>query len=549
VLASPERWPVVALICCLTVYLIVSLSYLKVFPIVGEDEPWIAAAPHKLATQGVYGSDLFAGYYGVERHNYQHMPVYPLLQAAVFAVAGTGVLQMRLLPVAFGFALLVVVYLVGRQAAGARAGILAVVLLLVIRIADGGGATGNLLLDRVRINRYDVAVPVFGLLALWMFNRAEARRSPGGYLVSGVLVGLASLSHLHGIFWLPVLLIMVAIARRSRLLIDTSLWLLLAGFALTWLPWIGYVASGSSDFAGQMRFVSPRFDLLTPSFYTRNVFSGGGPLSLDWFQRSLGEMPASRVGTWSALAGLPVALVAILLALRRRSLSMTALPVAISFVVIVMLFVVLIHVKTYNYMIAVWPVAALVLAIGAIELLRHGGLTTRALLGLLLGSVAIEGTMRVLEARKAAGSVTSYERYTAEVGRCIPEGSLVLGLQHYWLGLRQYRYRTWLVAANNAHPLYADHPIPFDEAIERIDPDVLLVDRYIDRMLRNARDPSHVNHHLYLGFQAFVSRRNASIVCVIRDRSYGDMRVYLVPQQARLLTGSASRAAEDTLRP
>lgn len=524
---------------CLVAYLSVSLSYLSVFPIVGEDEPWIAAAPYKLATEGVYGSDLFTGYYGVERHNYQHMPLYPLLQAAVFAAAGTGVLQMRLLAVAFGFALLMVVFLVGRQAAGARAGALAVVLLLMLRIADGGGPTGILLLDRARINRYDIAVPVFGLLALWVFNRAEIRRSASGYLASGVLVGLASLSHLYGIFWLAALATMLLIGRRSRVLSESALWLLLAGVGITWLPWLAYIATGWSDYAGQMVFVSPRFDLTNPSFYIRNVLHGGGPLSVDWLQRSLGEMPLSRIGTWSALAGLPIAL-AIILSVwwRASSGEHAALSVAVSLVVTTVLFFVLIHVKTYNYMIAVWPLAVLVLAIGATRLWQAGGLPARLLLGLLLGSIAIEAATRVSHARQEARRVTPYDWYTADVARCIPQGSLVLGLQHYWLGLRQYRYRTWLVPAITAHPLYSHEPVPFDEAIERIDPDVLLVDRYMDRLLRDARDAEHPYHHVSVGFEAFVARRNASISCVIRDRSYGDMHVYVVPRSSpRTRTG------------
>ena len=525
-----ERWPVVALILCLIAYLIVSLSYLSVFPIVGEDEPWIAAAPYKLATEGVYGSDLFAGYYGAERHNFQHMPLYPLLQAAVFAAAGPGVLQMRLLPVAFGFALLVVAFLVGRQSAGARAGVLAVVLLLVLRIADGGGATGILLLDRARINRYDIAVPVFGLLALWVFNRAEVRRSRGGYLASGVLVGLASLSHLYGIFWLPALATMLVIRRRSASLSDSAVWLLLAGVVITWLPCFAYIATGWSDFTGQMRFVSPRFDLSNPSFVTRNLLYGGGPLSIDWLRRSLAEMPASRLGAWSALAGLPLALAAIFFSSRRASgAENPSLSVAVSLVVTVALFFALIQVKTYSYMIAVWPVGALVLAITGARLWDAGGLTARALLGLLIGSMASEAAARVAEARQEGLRVTPYESYTGDIARCIPQGSLVLGLQHYWLGLRQYPYRTWLVPANNARPLYTHEPIPFEEAIERIDPDVLLVDRHIGRMLRDARDPAHPNHHLYLGFERFVTSRRASVSCVIRDRSYGDMRVYHVP--------------------
>ena len=76
-------------------YLAVTLPWLSVFPPVGEDEPWIAAAPYKLATQGVFGSDLFAGYYGMERHHYANMPLYPLAQAAIFKAFGVGVVQMR----------------------------------------------------------------------------------------------------------------------------------------------------------------------------------------------------------------------------------------------------------------------------------------------------------------------------------------------------------------------------------------------------------------------------------------------------------------------
>jgi hypothetical protein len=125
---------------------------------------------------GVYGSDLFAGYYGVDRHNYQHMLLYPLLQAAVFKGAGVGVLQMRLLPVLFGLALLLIVFLAGKELGDRRVGVLAVVLLLGLRVWTGSDATGILLLDRARVNRYDIAVPVFGLLALWAYVNSRSKR-------------------------------------------------------------------------------------------------------------------------------------------------------------------------------------------------------------------------------------------------------------------------------------------------------------------------------------------------------------------------------------
>ena len=524
-----KRWPEALFCLCLAVYLVISLSYLSVFPAVGEDEPWIAAAPYKLATQGVYGSDLFAGYYGNERHNYQHMPVYPLLQAAVFAVAGTGVVQMRALPVAFGFLLLVVVFLVGRQAAGPRAGALAVVLLLVLRIADGAGPTGILLLDRARINRYDIAVPVFGLFALWLFLRAERRLTTSLCLWIGILIGLSSLSHLHGIFWLPVILLALLVQNGPRTLMTGAPWVMTAGVALTWIPWVAYIATGWEDFLGQMRFLSPRFELFSAAFYRENVFGNTGPLSVDWHRTAIRDLPAARIGTWVAVIGLPAALVSVLWQARRAPREDRSLPVAVALSVLIAAFIVLIRAKGYNYMVALWPVGALVLAIGAVRLWDVGGMLGRAGLALVIGALAVEGLGRVNDARVQASNATPYEWYTSEIARCIPPGSLVLGLQHYWLGLRQFPYRTWLVPVHFAHPLYAEDPVTLDQSIADVSPDVILVDRYIDTMLRNARNPAHDNHPFYLGFQAYIERHQAQVMCVIRDRTYGMMRVYRVP--------------------
>jgi 4-amino-4-deoxy-L-arabinose transferase-like glycosyltransferase len=198
------------------VFLVLSLDHLSVFPAVGEDEPWIAAAPHKLATQGVYGSDLFTGYYGVDRHNYQHPPLYPLIQAGVFKILGAGVFQMRLLPVLFGLALIFVVFLVGARVGDHRVGAVAVFLLLVLRVYPGGDSTGILLLDRARINRYDIAVPVFALLAFSAFIRARCTQRLSWHFVSGLLTGLASLSHLFGAFWLPLFLLATLAGRPQN---------------------------------------------------------------------------------------------------------------------------------------------------------------------------------------------------------------------------------------------------------------------------------------------------------------------------------------------
>ena len=293
-------WILLALV--LIVYLSVSLHRLADFPPIGQDEPWIAAAPYKLATQGVYGSDLFAGYYNMDRHDFDHMPVYPLFQAAVFKLFSAGVLQMRMLPAAFGFALLLAVVAAGRQAGDIRMGILGAAMLTGLRIGGADDRTGILVLDLARINRYDIAVPVFGLAALLAFNRGRKDGSGRAFAAAGALAGLATLSHLYGAFWLPVFLVVLALGRK-HFFRERASFLLPAGFAVALTPWLAYIAGNWSDYLNQMRAVADRFEIFQPSFYVANVlheidryrpiglFAAGGA----WF----------RPGAWAALAGIP----------------------------------------------------------------------------------------------------------------------------------------------------------------------------------------------------------------------------------------------------
>jgi 4-amino-4-deoxy-L-arabinose transferase-like glycosyltransferase len=527
------RWPQTVVLLGLLCYLLVSLNYLAVFPPVGEDEPWIAAAPYKLATQGVLGSDLFAGYYGMERHHYEQMPIFPLLQAAIFRLFGVGVVQMRALPVVCGFMLLLMVFAVGRQAGGDRVGALALILMLILRVAAGGDSTGILLLDRARINRYDIAVPVFGFLALWAFNRAERDRNLRWYALTGLFTGLSSLSHLYGLFWLPVF-VGVLIARHGRrLLRQRTLGLLLAGFACPWVPWVVYVATGWSDYLGQMRMVAARFDLFNPTFYIDNVLHGDGPISLDWSVRTVRAVSLIRVGTWTMLLAVPAAFATMVWDARRQPRGALS-SLALASLAQTVMFVALLKVKTVSYMIALWPLGALLLAWYGIWLWDRRLLAVRLALLTLASLILVEGTTRVADARSNARQTTPYDWYEAEVAGCIPPGSLVLGLQHYWLGLRQYRYRTWLLPIDLANPLYYHEPMSLDQALERVNPTVILVDRYIDDLMKKATDPDNPNHRLYVGFEVFKARRHAELTCIIRDHTYGTMQIYWVPPSASL---------------
>lgn len=542
------------LIVGLGTYVLFSLARLDRFPPVGQDEPWIAAAPYTLATEGVYGSDLFAGYYGMDRHNYEHMPVFPLMEAGVFRLLGVDrsgdgrrsvVVQMRLLPVACGFCLLLCVFVVARQVGGEWAGALAVVLMTLLRVsASTSTGSGILLLDSARINRYDIAVPVFALMALWSLIGAERhdvapdRGRCWKYGMAGAFVGLASLAHLFGIFWLPVFIGIVLARGRGSASSLRSCGLMVLGFALTWLPWSVYVSRDWPDFVGQTRYMRPRMAVFDPSFLVSNALHGPGPISFDWARRAIAGLPVRRVGAWTTMVGVPAAL---LLMVReglagRDAASSTRDPAHMIFpvvtVALVLMFAALLKVKTVHYMIGIWPLAMVAVAWCGVWLWnrpasRRG--LVRAALVVWLALIAAEGSVGLSRAREAAEQASPYDGFESQIARCIPQGSLVLGLQHYWLGLRQYRFRSWLVPIYLANSQYVDAPVGFDRAIERVHPDVLLIDRSIREMFddgrRSDRQPAH---DLTAGFDVYLSRHRVEPICVIRDVTYGTMEVYQV---------------------
>src|SRR4029077_934999 len=187
---------------------------------------------------------------------------------------------------------------------------------------------GILLLDSARMNRYDIAVPVFGLAALWVVLREGSGRRSMSCFGAGCLVGLSGLSHLYGVFWLPTLIALLALGgglTRSTL---RAAGLLIAGFALVWLPWVIWVGLNWSDYLAQMRTVGSRFAVFSPAFYRVNVFSGDGPISIGWVARTLRTLPLRRVGAWTLAIAAPIAMWLLARRGKARSAGESALSTA-----------------------------------------------------------------------------------------------------------------------------------------------------------------------------------------------------------------------------
>jgi 4-amino-4-deoxy-L-arabinose transferase-like glycosyltransferase len=498
-------------------------------PPIGQDEPWIASVAAKLASQGVYGSDLFAGYYGMEQRYYDFMPAYPLLLAGVFGLAGVGVPQMRLLPALCGALVLLLTMAVGGRVGGWRVAALAGALMLALRPAVRAGQLGIPLLDTARVGRYDVAVPLFGLLALWVFLRAQdaegEMQNAGGaywrYLLAGVLAGLAGLTHVYGACWLPALLVALVAQRGWRSLRSARPYLLLAGFALAWLPWLLYVASDLRAYVGQLRIVSERFALLDPAFYRQNFTRELDRYALYELTGRWGLPRPARAGAWAGIVGVPLGLALALWRARRAP----AAAVAVALATHLLLFALLLQPKTYAYLVGLWPLVALLLAWLGAQLWDARSLALRGALLLLAAAVLAEGALQIRAAR--AAPATSYEALGARIAAALPPGARILGIHTYWLALRQFPYRSWAVPVLLADGRYnREEALSFGAALERVNPDVVLIDPEMTTFLRALASPDHPHHAWLAQYDEFMRRHDSRLVATIEDATYGRIEVY-----------------------
>lgn len=500
---------------CLALYLIVSLGYLEVVPKVYEDEPWQASTGWKLATQGVFGSDMFAGFYDMESHYYAFMPLHPLLLAATYRLIGLGLFQTRIEPVMLGLLLLALTYALGRRLFGATIGLLAVVLMLFVRFTalTPSQPAGVLLLDMARIARYDMLVPVFGLASLQVYLTASRRSSLRYYVVAGVLASLATFAHLYGGFWL-IALAALAIWDRAGW---RALLALLIGFAFVWPLYLAYVLAHPADWLGQMRGYAPRFDLLNPAWYLDNLrneylrYSPG--LGAPGWQYLL------RPGFWCVAIAVPISGSALL----RRS-DRAARAIVAPLFIFPALFALLIHLKLINYLIAVLPLGALAMAWGGVELWRRAerfrrGRWLRVVLVILLLGILIEGAGRIAALEASAVTTTPYPDFIARVRAHIPPGSRVLGLHHYWLGLHDLDYRSWFVPILQSDPNYWQPPRPIAAALDDIMPDVILID---PRMREYLESPDAPSAEIF----AWMVHRGYVLTATIEDATYGSMEIY-----------------------
>lgn len=501
-----------------TWYLAVSLWGLDVVPPVYEDEPWQASTGWKIATDGVFGSDVFAGLHRMQERYYGYMPLHPLALAATFRLFGLGLLQARLESVAMGLLALALTWLVARRLTDRATALLSLVLLTCVSVTGITRymPTGILWLDGARISRYDMPVPVAGLSAVLAYLWAAERGRAVLFALPGVLTALAGLTHLYGTFWLVVFVVLVTWNRAGW----RPLLALFAGFALPWAFYGAYVLQDLEAWRWQTAGYGPRFDVLNWRFYWDNLRLeprryAAGMLGSGW----LGLL---RPGLWAAL----VLWLGTVPWLVRRALrgDRAARVLALPLLLFPLLFALLLQIKLASYLVLIAPIAAVATAWASTTLWRHPA--TQARRGCRLAMVAalvvvlIDGSARVAGLVRLSAATTPYRTLQARLHAPIPPGSRVLGLHGYWFGFEDTAFRSWLVPWMQA---FSDRgpQRSIEAALDDVGPEFILLDPDMRDVL--AEFPERGRR-----IDAWMRRRGFHVVSRIEDPTYGRIDIHRV---------------------
>jgi 4-amino-4-deoxy-L-arabinose transferase-like glycosyltransferase len=413
-----------------------ALHNLANFRPVSNDEGELIAVGYKLATRGVLGSDMYAGFFGADQHLLYILPVQHLLEALSFKVFGAGIAQARLVSVLAAVSIVWVVGWLAYRWYGLAAGMLSEFLLVGWQSNLTEAWNGLPLLGVARTARYDVLAVAFAWLSIACLDVTLRRPRPVTALAAGICAGLASLSQFFGAFVLPLLLVAAVWNGRRR-----SVGWLVSGAAMVILPWMAYAARHADDLRGQLVVYGDRGDFLRPTFYVENALAEprrfahlltppavdfGDPLAIDY-----------PLSPWLLVLG---ALPAVVYLARRGDIGdRLLLGSLVSFGGLLLL---VDQTKVPLYAILLLPPICIALAAGWIALfrLRVARVPVCVLtLGLLL-TIGWEGVRAYQVDFEQANRVSTYVALGQQMEAGLTPNAAVLGPERWWWALHEHPY-------------------------------------------------------------------------------------------------------------
>jgi 4-amino-4-deoxy-L-arabinose transferase-like glycosyltransferase len=363
----------VLLAIIIAAFVAVAAERLGSVPVPDTDEAMTLQVPYEMLNRGKLAFPMFH-YLGGNIENVWHSytPVFFLALSGFQKVFGWGLVEGRAFNLATAALLLVMLYLVGRRLFGWQVGLIAVVFVI----------SDPVFFARARLVRNDMLAATFGLLAFYLYDLAEEKRSKWLYIASGFAAGAGVMCHTNLIYMLAVIFALMLGKRGWQIIKSSSLYLFAAGAFAAMAYEILYDLIDYRNFLLQNRKDDVHFRILEPAGWLHNIIEEPQRY-IDWYNaRGLKFAPGpALLQVLLILAAAAIIYLVVRAAIRIKRGDVMSEPrarVVVALLVVMLFFAVVTQRKVLQYTIHLSPWFALAAAVMLKDLFAKVGEVRRS---------------------------------------------------------------------------------------------------------------------------------------------------------------------------
>lgn len=420
---------------------------LEKYPRVWVDEPWESITAYTLGTEGKMYNPVLENYSGFDKVLLQPRLVLSLALAPAFALLGVGLVEGRLVSVAFGALLMLAVYLLATRFFSRRTALIALWLVII----------ETMMFISYRTIRPEIFLVTLECFSLFFFFIGMRNGSVRYFFWSGLLSGIALWTHPNALLHVLALSFLLLLTYKMRFFTSRCSWSYLTATFVGVLPYILYVVANDAQNSFSTFFL--QLDNRTTALAQQN-----------WFL-------ASFTGEWNRIVEytqfpyrVPIVFIlAFAWLFSMFSKIREARNLAIVAGIHAILSLLIISNKTVLYSTSILPLLCILAAVGIDELLGESRSMAERIRNIFRlpywrESIAV-GLFVVLSLNQIAGDMSLLWRnrncsYTQTVHRLqsvIPVNARVWGPLTFWFGFPQQPYRsqyTYLREVESFKPEY-----------------------------------------------------------------------------------------------
>lgn len=389
----------------------------------------------------------------IENNWHSFTPLHYVLQSGFLRIFGWGVTQGRAFNLTLATLTLAMVYLIARKLFDWRVGLIAVALL----------ACDLSFLERSRFLRNDYSASLFSLLAFFLFEAAERRKSWRLYIGSGLAAGAALMCHTTAIYIILAIVVLMTLNRGWRVVRSGCVY----QFALGALIISAYeIISDVGDWSNvllQNRGDKRHFKILDAGGWLKNIQNEHRRYD-DWLSGSSMYADVPRTLThlffYLTIAALCYLIIRLLIEAKRRNAMRDArIRILVVSIVAISFFTIVPSQKAVYYMahLAPWfAISAGILLRDALQwivrLIDAQTLDARlsryarvAVFGAVVVSIGLFGYLALRQSKKYLRNVrdpdvATFEEFRAAIRSLVPEGvcPVVIREPVLWLAFPEY---------------------------------------------------------------------------------------------------------------